>query len=76
MGAGSGFLKGMRAQNVRHPIVPAINVNWVDIGAGLEDDRLAADRTCSRHYLGNSGLGHHSQVLGIDEHLYQDSFWR
>ena len=25
----------MRAQNVRHPIVPAINVNWVDIGAGL-----------------------------------------
>jgi hypothetical protein len=48
----------------------------VDVGTGLEDEGLAADRTSSRHDLRNMALGHRSQVLRTYEHPYQDRFRR
>jgi ABC transporter substrate binding protein len=48
----------------------------VDVGTGLEDDGLAADRMSSRHDLRNTALGHRSQGLRTYEHPYQDRFRR
>src|SRR5262245_58330518 len=48
----------------------------VDVGTGLEDGGLTADRTSSRHDLRNTGVGHRSQGLRTYEHPYQDRFRR